>query len=451
MSLAPIINLRPSSPNDDPSSQDFLRGYQEFIRATQVPHLFNAWASVLAVSTILSQQVWVNHSYYRVFPNLYAMMIGKPGTGKGTTCNILKEILDHAGYTKFAPDKSTQQKFLMDLEEGFEFSHTHSKGTERTLDSYFDESTSGAKDTAGRLCSDVLILAEEFNLFMGTDNQDFITLLTKLWSYYGTYRDRIKTGISVAIPNPCINLFGGNTNEGFSMAFPSKLLGQGFLARFILVYGAINERSRTAFPEPPIPGRAQSLGENLRGIQSEAVGEFQFSTGGRMGAEKVFEFYPGPEDGRFEHYRTRRFVQFLKLCICFTASAHEKEISENSVVRANTLLFATEAEMAKALGEFGKSRYSETSNKIMQYLYSANRPVTIKQIYKLVANDIAKETELQDIMGNLQRAEKIQLIAGVGRGESGWLARQERGKRPGELQEIERWVDRKYYEWLREM
>lgn len=443
--LAPIIDLHPKS---DGENHDFVSNYREFTKATQVPHLFNSWASVIGISSILAQQVWVKHSFYNVYPNLYVMLIGKPGTGKGTSCTILKEILDHALYTKFAPNKTTQQKFLTDLEAGFEYSHTSDpNGNERTINEYFGPES----PPSGRPCSDVLILAEEFNNFMGTDNQDFISLLTELWSYNGTYRDRIKTGKSVAIPNPCINLFGGNTNEGFSMAFPSKLLGQGFLARFILVYGSISERSRTAFPDPPESGEAQRLGGILSTIRSGTMGEYEFTDGGKVGAEKVFGAYPGPEDGRFEHYRTRRFVQFLKLCLCFAASAYEKKISENSVVRANTLLFATEAEMAKALGEFGKSRNSEISNKIMQYLYSAHRPVTIKQIYKLVANDIAKYTELQEIMENLTRAEKIQLIAGDKKGESGWLARQEIRKREIDMQDAERWIDRKYYEWLREM
>ena len=443
--LAPIIDLHSKQNLGD--SDDFISSYQEFTKTTQVPHLFNSWASVIGISSVLAQRVWIKHSFYDVYPNLYIMLIGKPGTGKGTSCTILKKILDHAGFTKFAPSKTTQQKFLTDLEAGFEFSHTNNKGIEKTLESYFGEST----QALNRVYSDVLILAEEFNNFMGTDNQDFVSLLTELWSYNGTYRDRIKTGPSVAIPNPCINLFGGNTNEGFSIAFPSKLLGQGFLARFILVYGAMSDRARTAFPEPPKEGKTAELGKILQHIQNNSLGEYTFTEGGKLGAEKVFAHYPGPEDGRFEHYRTRRFVQFLKLCLIFAASSHEKQISENSVVRANTLLFATEAEMSKALGEFGKARNSETANKIMQYLYAAHRPITLKQLHILVANDINKPAELTDILENLIRAEKIQHIAGVGKGESGWLARQSQKRKATEVADMERWVDRKYYEWLREM
>lgn len=454
-----ILNLqqqRPHHQSETPNlaELDFIGEYQEFTKATQVPRLFNSWASVIGISAVLSQQTWIKHSFYNVYPNLYVMLIGKPGTGKGTSCAILKEILDHAGYSKFAPNKTTQQKFLTDLESGFEFSHSSSESNEREIDDYFGGTNSTSIDLMQksiRACSDVLILAEEFNNFMGTDNQDFISLLTELWSYGGTYRDRIKTGKSVTIPNPCVNLFGGNTNEGFSMAFPSKLLGQGFLARFILVYGSVSERSRSAFPDPPEAGRAQILGNLLHKIQGEIVGEYEFTSGGKMGAEKVFSYYPGPEDGRFEHYRTRRFVQFLKLCICFAASNHEKQITELAVIRANTLLVATEAEMSKALGEFGKSRNSEIANKIMQHLYAAHRPVTIKQIYKLIANDIAKYGELTDLIENLTRAEKIQFIGGDKKGEGGWLARQEMKRKAGEMQEMERWVDRSYYEWLREM
>jgi hypothetical protein len=383
------------------------------------------------------------------------MMIGKPGTGKGTASYILKDILDHAQFVKFAPDRTTKEKFLLDLEQGFEFSHTSSSGTESKLDEYFtDQSILSGIIVGERLCSDVFILAEEFNDFLGSDNIDFISLLTKMWSYKGTYRQRIKTGRSVAIPSPCINLLGGNTHEGFSMAFPSKLLGQGFLARFILVHGSISNRSEIAFPDSPEAGDNADikgqLGESLVEVQAKFVGAIPFTNTARLGAEQIIRNFRGPEDGRFENYAGRRFVNFLKLCICFAASEGKKEIGERTMIMANTLLYATEAEMPKALGEFGKSRHSEVSNKVMQYLYTAHMPVTVKQLFKLISNDLNKPSEMTDIIENLLKAEKIQWIDGERKGEGGYLAKQDVKLRASE-QMGSKWVDVEYYNYLREI
>lgn len=447
LTIIPKVQSLQINPQD--SVHDFLNTYRAYTSSAFVPRLYSAWAGIMAISSILSHQVWITRDFYRIYPNLYVMMIGKPGTGKGTSAYILKEILNAASFSKYAPDRTTKEKFLLDLEQGFEFSHTSSAGTDGTLDSYF----SSAGESEPRLCSDVLILAEEFNDFMGSDNIDFITLLTALWSYSGTYRQRIKTGRSVAIPRPCINLFGGNTHEGFAMAFPSKLLGQGFLARFILVYGSISGTEEIAFPKSPRVGGAGLLGGKLLEIQRDLTGEIPFSQSGRVGAEQVIRYYKGPEDGRFENYRTRRFVQFLKLCICFAASSGEKEVSERTVVRANTLLYATEGEMGKALGEFGKSRNSETANKIMQFLYAAHHPVSVKQLMKLTSNDVNKPSELSDILANLLGAEKIQFVKSISGREGGYLPRQDVKivDTQRDEQEAKRWIDAEWYNYLRGM
>lgn len=447
MSASPLIPIPPENTKLILDG-DFLHNYRSYVAHTHVPRLYHEWASIIAVSSILSQQVWITRGTYRVFPNLYVMLIGAPGTGKGTTCHILKGVLDAAKFTKFAPNRTTLQKFLTDLEAGFENSHSSDPGTQSSsVDDYFG----AGEDFQQRLCSDVLVLAEEFNNFMGTDNYDFISLLTELWSYYGPYRDRIKTGKSVAITNPCVNLLGGNTHDGFTMAFPPKILGQGFLARFILVHGSVSGQEESAFPDSPEIGGIGKLGEQLRSIQGNTSGELSFTSAGKLGAETVIKFYRGPEDGRFENYRTRRFVQFLKLCISIAAANGESEISDKTVITANTLLVATEAEMGKALGEFGKSRNSDVANKIMHVLYNAHKPVTLKELWVHVSRDITKYSEFSEIIQNLQSTEKIMPIKGEK--FTGYLAKQEGIMQMSKADEKEarKWIDAEYYNYLREM
>ena len=78
---------------------------------------------------------------------------------------------------------------------------------------------------------------------------------------------------------------------------------------------------------------------------------------------------------------------------------------------ANTILTYTEADMPKALGEFGKSKDSETSGKIMQAIYDATnegRMLTAVELMKVIRTDITKMTELGDILLKLQNAGMIQ-------------------------------------------
>ena len=59
---------------------------------------------------------------------------------------------------------------------------------------------------------------------------------------------------------------------------------------------------------------------------------------------------------------------------------------------------------AESTWEFGKSRHSEVSNKVMQYLYTAHMPVTVKQLFKLISNDLNKPSEMTDIIENFAKS-----------------------------------------------
>lgn len=407
------------------SSLDYLASYREYTSHAIAPRLYSEWAGVISIASVLNQQCWIERGFYRVFPNLYVMLIGDPASGKGTTCEILRNILMEAEFIEFAPDRTTKEKFLVDLEEGYETVNAGafpSGGTSAVDDFFKTEIRKTSPTDIDSSVSNVLVLAEELSDFFGSDNLEFVSLLTKLWSYRGAYRHKIKTGKSVEIVNPNINIFAATTHDSFQLTFPSRLLGTGFLARFILVYGSIPASAEIAFPTPPSNEGKTKLVRDLMDIRSTVVGQFELDDAEKLLLERVLKNYTGPDDMRFKHYKGRRFVQLLKLCAINCAARGSMKITRADILRANTLLYATELDMGKALGEFGKSRNAEVSNKIMQALYTAGRPMNALAIFKLVSNDIQKMQELLDILNNLQAAEKIRAVQTPDKKNNGFIA-----------------------------
>jgi len=76
--------------------------------------------------------------------------------------------------------------------------------------------------------------------------------------------------------------------------------------------------------------------------------------------------------------------------------------------------------MPRALGAFGKSRNSDVSNKILQFLLSADRPVPTMVLWRIVCDDLEKLQDLTDLLHKLQSASRIQTVKGSD-GVSGWL------------------------------
>jgi hypothetical protein len=109
------------------------------------------------------------------------------------------------------------------------------------------------------------------------------------------------------------------------------------------------------------------------------------------------------------------------------ASDIRLEITAEDALNANTLLYYTELRMPKALGEYGKSKYSDVSHDILESLSSAVKPLTMNEIFKLVSKDLTKITELADILKNLLAAEKIQIVNV--RGKQGYMTRVNETKR----------------------
>ena len=239
-------------------------------------------------------------------------------------------------------------------------------------------------------------------------NIEFYSLLGTLWDYSGTYRNRIKTGKSISIHNPTVSLLGGNTPTGFSLAFPTAILGQGFFSRMILIYGEPNGR-RITFPKAPDPRVTAFIIEQLARIKS-LYGPVGLSSTAEHLLDKIYKSYQGVGDVRFESYSTRRFTHLLKLCLIVTAARFDCTISESNVIGANTILSHAEQFMPKALGEFGKAKHSEVSHKIIQLLDSQAQVWKFTDIWKHVSNDLERMQDLSVLRQKLVAGDKLQMV-----------------------------------------
>jgi len=185
---------------------------------------------------------------------MYVMLIGDPGTRKSTAIKTSKRILSASGYDKFSAERTSKEKFLLDL-EGVEDDTGSVKDASAVMRNLFGD------DYANVDPREVFVVADEFNEFVGSGNLEFLSLLGSLWDWddpVAPFKQRLKTSRSVSIFQPTINILSGNTHAGFAEAFPPQTLGQGFLSRLILVFGESSGK-KFAFPEKPPDSLKQQL------------------------------------------------------------------------------------------------------------------------------------------------------------------------------------------------
>lgn len=378
------------------SSNDFITSYLAIGEGTEVPVFLTRWCAVAGLGAWLQRDFVFQHGQFEINPNLYSIIIGKPGCRKSTAIKSISKLLRDAGYDSFAADKTTKEKFLLDMAKA-----------DFTSDGDVLELDMGDVDETGS--TPVFIAADELNDFFGNNNLEFVSLLGSLWDYSGVYKSRVKHGKSIKIPNPTISLLGGNTPTGFNAAFPPEALGQGFFSRVILIFGEESGKKIT-FPKEPPASLRTSLIQQLLEIKAKCCGVATFTPEGEKLVDRIYREWERLDDVRFDAYANRRLTHLLKLCLIFAASRCSTEISIEDVLKANTLLVHTEHLMPRALGEFGKSKYSAATQTILAYLESSPKPREFKEIFKKVHNDIESQSTLITLLQNLLQADKIQKV-----------------------------------------
>lgn len=344
------------------------------------------------------------------------MLIGEAGARKSTAIKLVKKLIAASGYSDFAANKTTKEKFLVDLqrEDDFDLLHTTRRSYDEVTAKNLWGNTSEGNTIGIEETHASWIVADEFINFIGRSNIDFCNLLGELWDFdEPVYRDRIKNGKSVTIPFPICNILAGTNQENFALAFPPEIMATGFLSRILLIYGE-STNEKVTFPKDATEEAKASLTQELQKIQQQISGCATADQDAITMLDEIYQQWKSLPDIRFRTYSSRRFTQLIKVILNVAASYGTGRINRRIVIESNTYLAAAEHLMSKALGEFGKGKHGDIINRILGMMEGAKKPIEIKDIWKEVHRDLDKPTELATILQNLEQAEKIIRIPNKG-------------------------------------
>lgn len=374
----------------------FFDEYFKYVGESEAPKIFHRWCALSTLSSMIGREVFLPFGHKPIYPNQYILLMGDPGTRKSSAIGIARTLLEKASYKTFAKDRTSKERFFLDMARRPEFGE--------------DDLEALVLDAP----SEVLVANGEFLDFIGQGNMDFLTALTNLWDNLPRYEHPKLHGKSVVIEKPTVNILGGATVKGLGMAVPPEALGTGILSRLLLIYADMTTH-KIAFPAPIPPDASDNLVESLLRIRSDLTGAMDKTPEAGAILTRMYNEFPGLEDGRFADYAARRFIHLLKITMLIALSEHRKVMTVEDALIANTILHSAEVHMPKALGEFGKSKFSDVSNTIMGILNKATKPVTHSELWKKVAKDLADIKDLGTVMKNLLTAEKVQVITIAGK------------------------------------
>lgn len=371
-----------------------LEEYLDFVEDTEPPVQFHRWSFLTGVAAMLSRRVYIPFGHDFIYPNMYVMLVGAPGTKKSSAIKIAKKLIDDTDFSAFSFTKTSKQKFLLDWAE------RAALGMSRKLSDWLDHPIDSSDIPAEMFCC-----LDEFIDFIGVNNFEFLSLLTTLWDNLPKYDERLKNSESVTIHQPTVNLLGGITPTSLAMALPAESQGQGFFSRIIMVHSEASGKKIT-FPKIPDPIERMKFVRFFERMR-EFSGEMLLSPDAKDAIDKIYKKWENNIDVKLEYYASRRLIHLLKLIMVLAALEFKNLVERDHVVQANTILCYTEKSMAKALSEFGSARNLPGVSKVMEVVVNSRHPVSPQEIWKQSMSYFDKMSDMVQVLQNLQQAGKI--------------------------------------------
>lgn len=280
---------------------NFLEAYCEYGDDGFVPPQFNEWAALSIIAGALERRVWLPWSdTYSFYPNIYVLLVSKPGQGKSVSLNkavdLLKDVSRKTGTLNVLPSQVTEAKFIEMMGYGRSFMD-RSTGKELTVFQnagyyYASEASNSLRNIFG----------------------DFIACLTDFYDC-PPYWERAtkKDGKPIALKNVCMNLLAGSTFDYLGKLVSDENIQGGFASRLMYVVQKESMIKEQAF-QSGHDAEVRGLREKYRAALTEDLTQISTLTGA-MTATPEFgaaweKWYP-EHQRKVQEYKSEKLQSIL--------------------------------------------------------------------------------------------------------------------------------------------
>jgi hypothetical protein len=341
---------------------DWLKEYIAVAAAgTESPSVYHTWCGLTAVAASLKRRVWVRRGLEVIRPNLYVVLVGRPGIGKGSAIGPIWRVLAQAKTANILSDRVTVEFLLERLAKGW--------------------------PTKGGVESSALIVSPELSIFI-TASTATLPILADLWDgradsfeYLTRHRGQY------TIKNPCLSLLGASTQEWLIAAVPHNAIGGGFVRRVNFVYSSQREKKPDLAPFIA-DDQIAKLSEELRRRTEGAHGEASLSRDAEALFQRVVEASePGDfDDEATASYKTSLWAHTIKLATAIAVARDASlRISEAHIDEAYQLCRSVAESIPKVFRGAGESDFVTLARRIMEFLEMkgfAKRSEIIRACYR---------------------------------------------------------------------
>ena len=292
----------------------FIQTHLDYTIHQQSPRSFHTWVAIGIISAALGRRVWIDRSYYMLYPNLYIVLVSPSGVGnKGTALTQGIELLDLTNLpTNILKGKISSTRLITRL------------------------SASALQNPDG--FAELFIFSREFKVFTKGVMRDS-SLIEDLTDLYDNNSFDYETEHSVRqqIKRPCLQILGASTPEWLSGGNAGDIMSGGFGAR-VLPIVVVKDEKDIAWPQktpveialqPKLLADLEEIG-GLGGsfyVTQQAKDFFEKWYLKRRDHRRIL-------DSRLDGYYSKKHDQMLKLAMVLSASQSSEKVVDVTHIQA---------------------------------------------------------------------------------------------------------------------
>ena len=335
--------------------------YMEYVEPFKGAMRYHRWSFLSCVAATLERRVWYSlGGLGKLYPNMYVVLCGGPGTGKTTCSNLAtgfvkefnRSLGPSNGGVKFGPDKVTPAAILrrfMKCTKTIKGIPGVGSIEQSALYMHSTELSTLIKDIGGGSLTDDLLKLYDCDEFFE--------------------KETIKDG-TIKIPKPCLNFLADTTPSFLSGFLPREESGTGFTARIIFA----THMGRVDMDEDVPEGDKILRQHILNGIGRihTMAGPFTVNRDAKAfwadwfprHRDKMFEIH----DGNFMRYfYARKPVHIRKVAMSIAACRdNNRVITEEDYRLAINFIEDLEPEMSMSFGVQDYRRTSDLAKQVIE-------------------------------------------------------------------------------------
>lgn len=321
----------------------------QFLEATkevETPKQWLKWSALCSISAIVAPNVYMNKGgKYRLRPNLFVLLVGDSGLGKGYGISVSRRLVKLVNTTRVISGRGSIEGIIKAL------------ATTRSAEG----GQVPIKDSRGYLNSG------EFAASL-YESTHALTILTDLYDghYNDDWENTLKNSPIEKLKDICLTLLSGANQDMFDLAIDKHHLGGGFIGRTLLIKETKRAKSNSLLDDDEDDLDLEALAVHLR-VLSRVSGKFHITPEAKARYDEWFYPYrdKGTDDKTGTYQRLNDHV--LKVTMCLALAREEKLIIEAEDI--NTALEYCQQAVGAARQVTAGTGQNDLASKVKAFMY----------------------------------------------------------------------------------